>query len=155
MGSAVDIRARWKRHVYALRAGTHDNPHLQKAWNKYGPEAFRFEILDLCPIAEMLICEQEYIDERAEYNRAQIAGNCLGLKHSNETRLKLSASRQTKENRERASLAQKAVMADLQHRARIVAAMNSQEAKQHHADALRGKPWTAKRRSSYLTGVGR
>lgn len=35
-------------HFACLNGGYHDNPHLQKAWNKYGEENFEFVIMYQC-----------------------------------------------------------------------------------------------------------
>lgn len=48
VGHARNIRKRWEQHRSTLGTGTHRNRYLQSAWDKFGPEAFRFEvILDL------------------------------------------------------------------------------------------------------------
>lgn len=36
---------RWREHLYPLRKGRHHNRYLQAAWNKYGEQAFKFEII--------------------------------------------------------------------------------------------------------------
>src|SRR5579864_2038394 len=63
VGSAADLRARWKQHVTALRAGRHINPHLQSAWRWYGDAAFEFEILEHVEAALLLEAEQHWIDK--------------------------------------------------------------------------------------------
>lgn len=45
VGSSIDHEARWKAHFGHLNRGTHHCRRLQKAWTKFGPEAFRFEVL--------------------------------------------------------------------------------------------------------------
>lgn len=44
IGSAVWIAKRKRHHREALLAGKHHSQYLQKAWDKYGPEAFEFSI---------------------------------------------------------------------------------------------------------------
>jgi group I intron endonuclease len=46
IGSSINIKQRWNAHKSALQKNIHDNEHLQNAWNKYGKEAFVFEILE-------------------------------------------------------------------------------------------------------------
>lgn len=46
IGSSVDMRNRVLKHRNELRGGKHANPRLQKAWIKYGEDAFGFEILE-------------------------------------------------------------------------------------------------------------
>ncbi len=38
---------RFKLHQWMLRTGVHDNPYLQKAFNKYGEDAFRFYVIEV------------------------------------------------------------------------------------------------------------
>ena len=37
---------RWDCHRTQLNGGYHDNPHLQNAWNKYGKDAFEFDVVE-------------------------------------------------------------------------------------------------------------
>jgi len=46
IGVSVDLPAILNRQQSQLRMGGHPNKELQKAWNKLGPEAFEFEVLD-------------------------------------------------------------------------------------------------------------
>lgn len=46
IGSSINLRSRWIKHLSDLRRGTHSNPHLQSAWTKYGEEAFEYRILE-------------------------------------------------------------------------------------------------------------
>jgi len=48
IGRSIDIQARWALHIWKLKKGIHNNMHLQNAWDKYGPDSFRFEIVELC-----------------------------------------------------------------------------------------------------------
>lgn len=97
IGSACDIKKRWKKHKQHLRNNKHHNIHLQKAWIKYGEKAFKFEILQNVSYAEHLIsCEQKYLDyfksydKNKGYNIRIIADSNLGIKTRKETREKLS-----------------------------------------------------------------
>lgn len=42
-----DYKKRWYRHIYDLNKNMHMNKHLQNAWNEYGEENFKFEVLDV------------------------------------------------------------------------------------------------------------
>lgn len=46
IGSAESFERRQWQHKNDLKRNAHKNPRLQAAWNKYGPEAFVFEILE-------------------------------------------------------------------------------------------------------------
>lgn len=56
IGSAVNLGRRKSRHFSELRANKHNNAFLQAAWNKYGPQAFAFvvveEVLDSAVLLE-------------------------------------------------------------------------------------------------------
>lgn len=46
IGQSVNIKKRFVNHRYMLRKGTHNNKNLQKAWNKYGQEMFKFFLIE-------------------------------------------------------------------------------------------------------------
>lgn len=82
IGSTSDLDRRIKRHRYDLRLNQHHSQHLQRAWNKYGGENFKFEILEYCSVDNILATEQKYLDElNPEYNVSKNAtAFMLGIK---------------------------------------------------------------------------
>lgn len=92
IGSAVDFYGRWKTHLSSLRKNKHHSIVLQRAWNKYGEENFSFQFIEsVDDKTKLLDREQYYINTlKPEYNIAQIAGSCFGLKHSKESSEKKS-----------------------------------------------------------------
>ncbi len=75
VGSAQNLHVRKLAHMSELRAGTHVNPKLQAAFNKYGAESFVFNVLMECPIDSLLDCEQAAMYDRSPwFNIAKIAG---------------------------------------------------------------------------------
>lgn len=46
VGKTVNATKRFWEHRTKLRAGVHANTHLQRAWDKYGEQAFEFEIVE-------------------------------------------------------------------------------------------------------------
>ena len=91
VGSAINITARWLRHKSDLLANKHHSKYLQAAINKYGIENFSLDVLCLYSKKDLLYYEQVCINLlNPEYNILKIAGSCLGRKHSEETKLKLS-----------------------------------------------------------------
>lgn len=91
VGSAVDIEQRWAVHRHSLRENKHHSRHLQRAWDKHGPDAFTFNILVLCEKTDLIAREQEHIDRlKPAYNSAPKAGNCLGVRWSDEARARHS-----------------------------------------------------------------
>jgi len=74
IGSSWDVNSRHAEHFRDLRAGHHPNKHLQSAWNKYGGEAFVFELVELCTLECLIEREQHHIDTcKPEYNIKRVA----------------------------------------------------------------------------------
>ena len=94
VGSAVNLALRWKLHLTDLRAGKHHSHKLQRAYRRFGVEAFNFEVVLECPTTDLLGHEQRLLDElRAVdtgYNVCRVAGSRLGMRHSDATRKLLS-----------------------------------------------------------------
>ena len=92
IGSAINLRDRHRCHFKDLRRNAHQNPKMQRAFNKYGENAFTFEILEIVLIPEMLTMrEQHYFDTlkpfgKHGFNIAHVAGSTQGRKHTLETR---------------------------------------------------------------------
>ncbi len=101
VGSSVDIERRWRGHARALQLGSHDNAHLQNAWDKYGKAAFGWSVIEVvCANANLLEREQYWLDRYLEspntcYNIATTAGP--GGLVSDETRRKLSKAAKGRE----------------------------------------------------------
>ena len=53
VGQSIHIEKRWIDHKCTLRKGIHRNQYLQNAWNKYGENAFKHEIIEECNILEL------------------------------------------------------------------------------------------------------
>ena len=92
IGSALNVEKRWSEHRAELTYNNHDNQRLQNAWNKYGPHAFEFKILEELPHSTSLLQrEQHWMDKFQSYNRdkgfniRKKAESNLGLKHKSET----------------------------------------------------------------------
>jgi group I intron endonuclease len=93
IGSSANVARRWSDHRSKLRRGEHRNAHLQRAFDKYGEEAFRLTVLEECAPKELIATEQRWLDKtRPEYNLAATAGSLKGMqerRHSVETRNKI------------------------------------------------------------------
>jgi len=122
IGSTSDkngFNNRFKKHKKQLKNNSHCNSYLQNAWNKYGESSFIFEILEICEKDKCIEREQFYIDTlKPEYNICKIAGSTLGVKHTEESKLKISQNRKygipwnkglkmSKESRDKMSISQK------------------------------------------------
>lgn len=119
IGSAVHLQKRKCIHFSTLRNNKHDNSHLQRAYNKYGMDSFKWEILCICDTEFLISNEQESINSYSKilgwknlYNIRIIANSNLGIKlgpHSEETRRKMSLALKgrtfSEEHRRKISLA--------------------------------------------------
>ena len=64
VGHTRDFKRRQATHLCYLKRGDHHSPHLQNAWNKYGAESFKFQMIDPCDDETMLVpLEQSYLDD--------------------------------------------------------------------------------------------
>lgn len=93
IGSAQNLKRRWVAHHNQLVKKVHYNPHLLRAWNKYGFLNFKFEILEYVENDGLLIeREQHYLDvhktyvRKNGYNILRFAGSTLGRKHTAKTK---------------------------------------------------------------------
>jgi group I intron endonuclease len=102
IGSAESFARREWQHKYDLRRGAHKNPRLQAAWNKYGEEMFVFEIIEDVPEGRSAFdIENTYlykcVGQSDCYNiNTDAVGMRTGIKMTEETKAKLSASRKGK-----------------------------------------------------------
>jgi group I intron endonuclease len=67
VGSSVDARRRFVQHKNALNKGTHTSRRLQIAWTKNGPDAFDFQVIEVCTEEDRAIREQFHIDDQKPY----------------------------------------------------------------------------------------
>jgi len=93
VGSAArSFRERWNGHKNDLKNKRHHSHILQRAFNKYGEENFKFDILGYYPPCFVLKAEQHFIDTlKPEYNICKVAGSLLGTKRSETTKQKMSS----------------------------------------------------------------
>lgn len=98
IGSSIDVANRFSEHKRTLKNESHRNIYLQRAWRKYGEDAFKFEMLEEVLEDEFLLTrEQAWIDKlqcfQSEngYNICKIAGRTTGYKHTEESRKIISA----------------------------------------------------------------
>lgn len=94
IGSAVNIQSRWRIHLHHLRQNKHHSITMQRAWQKYGEEAFTFEVIELVLAPFLLEREQHWLDtlqpfSQHGFNTDRIAGSRYGYAPSPETREKL------------------------------------------------------------------
>ena len=98
VGSAQNVNGRFRSHRYMLRKGIHHSVKLQRAWKKYGPEAFSWTIIETVPdLALMIGREQHWMDHhfavRDGFNVHPNASGPRGHKMSAEIKAAFSAAR--------------------------------------------------------------
>jgi group I intron endonuclease len=98
IGSSHCITARWKEHRYQLERGCHKSRHMQFAWNKYGADAFVFEVLQYEGDRDAReVLEQHFLDtlqpfDVKGFNYAREVGTTRGIRWNDEQRKKITAS---------------------------------------------------------------
>jgi group I intron endonuclease len=94
IGSSENIPKRWKRHLKGLKNNKHGNKYLQRAFNIYGEDNFKFEVIETCSKEKTFLLKREqfYINlykssnPKFGYNLSPTAGSNLGYKHTNEAK---------------------------------------------------------------------
>lgn len=98
LGSTKNLCIRCRDHFNKLKQNKHHNPKLQAAFNKYGPDTFTFEVLELVLPMSLTAREQYWFKKispfgRKGFNIARDAAsppNVRGVKRSPEFRENLS-----------------------------------------------------------------
>ena len=117
IGSSLNLKTRIQKHFADLKNNKHHSVHLQRAYNKYGINSFKYEILEfiyfnedrLVLKKELLDREQYWMDifqsykENFGYNICEKADSNLGTKRSDEEKRKMSESRKGKKRNAEAS----------------------------------------------------
>lgn len=120
VGSSKRPKNRWLRsHRMLLRGGRHINRYLQRSWNKHGEEAFLFEIVERCRIADLPEREKFYVDFLTRlgvplYNGTQVIDNRWTLPEQTKQKMREAnlGKRYSEEARKNMSLGQLARYAD-------------------------------------------
>lgn len=140
VGSAFNLGDRLGKHLSDLRNRTHHSAHLQNAWEKYGPGAFEWKVLEIVEDKDALLeAEQGWIDHYDAanpdhgYNICPVAGSPAGRPVSEETREKIrqAATNISDETRRRRSVA---LMGNSNSAGREL----SEEHRQKLSEAMRG-----------------
>jgi len=93
IGSSKDMAARWRRHKRDLRAGKHHSRYLNRAWAKYGEDAFKFTVLDFVSIERLHSEEMWYfLYNFPTYNMSFETDRPLNTSATPETKAKISAA---------------------------------------------------------------
>src|ERR1035437_9848826 len=92
IGQSIDLEKRKYIHFRLLKLNKSLHRHLQNAYNLYGVENFKFEIILYCEPFELTRYEQGLVDRlKPVYNICiECVDSCKGIKRSIETRVKMS-----------------------------------------------------------------
>lgn len=94
VGQSQHIEKRFATHRKNLAMGTHQNQHLQKAFDKYGQENFEFQILEVCDVKLLNDLEVEWIKKKDSkengYNLTLGGDGVRGYKFSDEVKAIIS-----------------------------------------------------------------
>ena len=97
VGQSVDVYRRRGDHFRGLRSGGHYNPHLQRAFEKYGEPFFEFRVIEECSEEVLDRREIAWIDHYKSFDAANgynlETGGHSGKRLSDETREKISKAR--------------------------------------------------------------
>jgi len=122
IGQAINLSKRKAEHWSCLRGKYHYNSHLQRAWDKYGEENFRFIILLCCESAELSYYEQVLVNLlNPKYNiQKECTTSPLGTKLSKEHKAKISKSlkgiKRSQQTREKISRCRKGIIFSDEHK---------------------------------------
>lgn len=92
IGSTKGYKSRWHSHRSSLRRKTHHSFVLQRAWDKYGEDAFEFKVLLVCPL-ELRVFYEAKLMALETYNVLRTpreSGVRGGWTHSEEFKAKMS-----------------------------------------------------------------
>tara|TARA_R110000823_G_scaffold45504_1_gene117396 strand:+ start:3125 stop:3970 length:846 start_codon:yes stop_codon:yes gene_type:complete len=161
IGSSVNIKARWAGHRSDLKNKKHHSKHLQRSWELHGSGAFEFMILEAVEDSELLLeREQHYLDtlkpyeREIGYNNCREAANCLGFKHTEKSKRKMSQSRKghkhSEETKRKMSEAQKGRVFTQETRAKMSKSATGRKAS---LETRKKMSQTRKGRKSWNTGI--
>jgi group I intron endonuclease len=80
IGSSVDIYGRWVTHELHLNKNIHHNSYLQRAWNKYGKDNFKFKVIEKCLRDKRIEVEQKWIKHYKSDDRKYGYNMCEAIK---------------------------------------------------------------------------
>jgi group I intron endonuclease len=158
IGSSENIPKRWKRHLKGLKENNHYNNYLQRAFNMYKEENFKFEVIETCPIENLIEREQCWMDyfqsynPKYGYNLSPTAGSQLGYKFNPED-LYWKGKHLTEEHKRKVSEGNKGKKLSEEHINILIKAHTgkplSKEHKQKLSEANKGQiPWIKGRKQT-------
>lgn len=111
IGSAINIKQRFRQHKSDLKLNKHHSIHLQRAWNKHWEHLFEFSVIEYIEDKTKLIEKEQFwinitkcYDRNFGYNMSALAYSQLGMKRSEKTKAKLSLSNKGRKTSEETKL---------------------------------------------------
>ena len=107
VGKTVNVKSRFTRHKTLLKNNKHWNLHLQRSYNKHGPAAFDYVVLEQCEEVDLARSEQKWIDANSPnvYNgdlyvidKTGRNNSFAGKRHSFQSKMKMSGAKQGRYN---------------------------------------------------------
>lgn len=118
IGLAGCLNDRYRYHKSDLNRGVERNPHLQLSYNKYGPENFKFELVNLCSLKDLNDMEIYFIKAFDTTNRDKGYNITEGGKRpkiAEESKIKMSIAKKgiplTEEHKNNVSIGLKNIFA--------------------------------------------
>ncbi len=144
VGSSNNLNKRWLYHARDLRVGCHYSKDLQADYDRYGRDAFAFEIIELVLEPFLRDREQYWLDKLRPYEHGYNIGrnarsDMLGLRLTDEQRQRLSESQKKLDRR-----------ISPEQRAKMVAGIRKPEAREKIGAIRRGKRWPENERRHYI-----
>jgi len=139
IGSSVNLAKRQRQHLLSLQRGIHFNNYLQRAFVKYGENAFIFKVLEYVEDSQKIIERgQYYIDIlKPAYNICLTVGSRLGVKHTKKTKQRLKETstgninglgwNPSKETRQKMSESHKGIKLSEEHKRKIGEALKGRK----------------------------
>lgn len=153
IGQAYNLNKRKIRHFSNLRGNYHKNKHLQRAFNKYGENNFKFFIILYCESSELTYYEQNIINK---YKKEELYNTCLkcvnsllGTKKSQETKRKMSTFQKNRPHKPHSDETRKKM--SLSRKGRIA----SDETRKKLSVSLKGKKFSEERKRKLSENSGR
>lgn len=102
IGSSNNLRKRHTQHNWDFKNNRHSNNRMQRVYNKYGKDIFKYSVLEYCNPDDRHDIEQQYLDffltsiPKIGYNMCPNVGSVSGKKVSDETKKKIGDSNRGK-----------------------------------------------------------
>jgi len=131
VGSAHNLKIRWRTHQWALRRDRHHSYRLQAAWRKHGAGAFEFNVLEHVTDASSLReREQRHIDQmKPAYNvsKQSSGGGAIAMSAAGRAKIAEANRRRTADAVAKTAAAHRGMKRSAETRARISAAMTGKK----------------------------